>query len=329
VNLRQLATFRAILDAGNFARAANRLAIGASTVTLHIQRLEASLGGPLFVRNGRRLILTELGESLRRHAYAIAGHVEAITADAADLGITVRGTLRLGAIEPLAHLDLIPLLADLLRHRPRVKLRLDIGGTALVSAGVAEGQLAFAVCSAPPDELDVVFEPQFREPIGLLVPSDHEVAAPSTAVPASALAGQPILLSEPGCAYRTHITETFARRGIELDIHAEIGSTRALIAAVRAGMGLALVPLAGLEPLPDGLTARSIDGVDPGLEIGIVRPRAGEPYSALASQVIASIRASAPAWRTIDHPTAIGRGLDRSDASVNGSGRPVVAGRRR
>lgn len=299
MELRELATFRAIVDAGNFARAAARLGIGASTVTLHVQNLEAELGGPLFVRRGRRLDLTELGDSVRRHAEAIAGHLEAITGEAAELGTATRGTLRLGAVEPLAHLDLAPLLARLARGRPAIKLRLHVGGTALLSAGVAEGRLAFALASDPPPELELLFEPLLREPVGLLLPAGHALAhgAADQAVPARHLAGHPIVASERGCAYRAHILDAFARAGVDLDVRAEIASTPAVVAAVRAGLGVALVPLADLRPPPEGTTARPVDGVDLGLTVGLVRPRAGEAHSALASRVMAAIRAAAPTWR--------------------------------
>jgi DNA-binding transcriptional LysR family regulator len=220
VDLRQLATFRAIIDAGNFARAASRLGLGPSTVTLHIQGLEADLGGPLFIRQGRRLDLTELGDSVRRHADAIALHLDAIGEEAAELAAATRGTLRLGAIEPLAHLDLMPLLTTMARGRPAISVRLDVAGTALLSTSVAEGRLVFAVCSAPPRELDLIFEPLFREPIGALLPADHALAHAGDAVPAQRLAGEPVVASEPGCAYRARILEAFTAIGVDLDIRA-------------------------------------------------------------------------------------------------------------
>jgi LysR family transcriptional regulator, regulator of the ytmI operon len=298
VNLRQLATFRAIVDAGNFSRAADRLGIGPSTVTLHVQQLEADLGGPLFVRQGRRLGLTELGSSVQRHADAIAVHLEAIGEEAAELTTAARGTVRIGAVEPVAHLDLAPLLARLARGRPAVRVRLDVGGTALVSAGVAEGHLAFAVCSAPAPELELVFEPLGCEPVGVLAPSGHDLARGDGPVRAERVAEHPVVLSEPGCAYRARVLEAFTGAGVGLDVQAEIGSMPAVVAAVRAGLGVALVPLAGLRPAPAGTMTRPVSGVHVGLEIGIVRPRAGEPYSPLTSRVLATIRSAAPTWRS-------------------------------
>ena len=366
MDLRRLTTFQAVIEAGNFARAAQRLRIGASTVTLHIQQLESDLGGPVFVRHGRRLRLTELGTSLAGHAEAISRHLTAVAQEAAELGSAGRGTVRVGGIEPLAHLDLVPLLARLGRDRPNMTLLLEVGGTALVSAGVAEGRLAFAVCSAPPAELGLRFEPLFREPIGLLLPAGHDLvhtaeagseakrckaghdlahtaeagseakrrkaghdlAHPGEAgsepkrrkaghdvvhpgeregdeagggsdgaVAAEQLAAQPVVLSEPGCAYRAHVLDAFRDRGVALDVRAEIGSTAAAVEAVRAGLGIALLPTAGLRPPPAGLVVRRVAGMDLGLGVGIVLPRAGEPYSALTSQVLAAIRKAAPRWR--------------------------------
>jgi LysR family transcriptional regulator, regulator of the ytmI operon len=296
MNLRQLATFRAIVETGNFARAADRLDIGASTVTLHVQQLEAELGGPMFIRHGRRLALTELGASVHSHADAISAHVGAIAEEAAELAAAARGTVRIGGIEPLAHLDLVPLLARLGRERPHIRLRLDVGGTALLATSVADGRLAFAVCSAPPPELELVFEPLFREPIGLVLSDSHALAKHDGAIPASRLADQPIILSEPGCAYRTHVLDTFSRSGVDLTVHAEIGSTPAAMEAVRTGLGIALLPLAGLASPPRGTSTRAVDGLALGLDIGIVRPRAGEAYSALTSQVLAMVRTAAPQW---------------------------------
>jgi LysR family transcriptional regulator, regulator of the ytmI operon len=297
MDLRQLSTFQAVVDAGNFARAAQRLGIGPSTVTLHIQQLESSLGGPVFIRRGRRLGLTELGMALRPHADAIARHVGAIADEAAGLASAVRGTVRIGGIEPLAHLDLMPLLARVRRERPNVTLLLEVGGTALLATSVAEGRLAFAVCSAPPAELGLGFEPLLVEPIGLLLPAGHELARDGD-VAAERLGGQPIVLSEPGCAYRGHVIATFRDLGIALDVKAEIGSAAATVEAVRAGVGIALLPTAGFGSPPAGTVTRRVEGVDLGLRVGIVRPRAGEPYSALTSQVLAAIRKSAPRWRS-------------------------------
>jgi DNA-binding transcriptional LysR family regulator len=129
-----------------------------------------------------------------------------------------------------------------------------------------------------------------------LLPDSHALARHDGAIPVSRLAAQRIILSEPGCAYRSQVLDAFGRCGVDLTVHAEIGSTPSTVEAVRAGLGIALVPVAGLASPPRGTTTRSVDGPALGLDVGIVRPRAGEAYSALTSQVLAMVRTAAPRW---------------------------------
>jgi DNA-binding transcriptional LysR family regulator len=128
-------------------------------------------------------------------------------------------------------------------------------------------------------------------------------------VPAAAVAAHPVIVSERGCAYRAHIEDRFAAAGLTLDLRGEVGGTAAAVAAVRAGLGVALLPAAGLtatapaapagsSPPPEGTVLRAVADVDLALPLGLVRPRAGEPHSALTSEAIAAVRAAAPAWRS-------------------------------
>ncbi len=302
MDLRLLATFRAIVDTGAFGRAADRLGIGASTVTLHVQQLEHELGGPVFVRHGRRLALSELGEAVRRHADAIAGHVDALASEAAEVGAAGRGTLRCGAVAPAAHLDVAPLLAGLVGDRPAVRVQLDVAGTEVLANAVAEGRLPFALCSAPRAGLGLRFEPLFHEPIVAVVAASSRLgrASASTDAPVTGcdLAAEPVIVSEAGCAYRGHVEDAFVAAGLTLDARAEVGSTAAAVAAVRSGMGVALVPGADLATPPAGTVVRPVAEPDLALPLGLIRPRSGEPHSRLTSEAIAALRAAAPHWRT-------------------------------
>ena len=69
MEIRHLQTFKAIVEAGGFAKAANQLGYAQSTITSHIQALEIELEGPLFDRLGKAIALTELGYYENRKNY--------------------------------------------------------------------------------------------------------------------------------------------------------------------------------------------------------------------------------------------------------------------
>ena len=64
----QLIAFERIVREGSFSRAAWELHIAQPTISARIQALEHELGGPLFVRNSRRVSLTERGASFLPYA---------------------------------------------------------------------------------------------------------------------------------------------------------------------------------------------------------------------------------------------------------------------
>src|SRR5438128_1730390 len=64
----QLCTFLAVLEHGNFSRAAESLRLGQSTVSFHIKALESAVGARLIDRGGRGVRPTAAGRLLRRYA---------------------------------------------------------------------------------------------------------------------------------------------------------------------------------------------------------------------------------------------------------------------
>src|SRR5690606_21280836 len=61
-------TFLAIVAAGNFVRAAERLHLSQTAVSARVKSLEEQLRRPLFVRNKAGAVLTPAGEQFLRHA---------------------------------------------------------------------------------------------------------------------------------------------------------------------------------------------------------------------------------------------------------------------
>jgi DNA-binding transcriptional LysR family regulator len=283
VELRHLETFRAIVDAGSFLKAARQTRYAQSTVTLHVQQLEEELGLALFERSGKRVTLTDAGRALYDEASRVLERMAGLRETMSALSSGAAGEVRLGAIEPTASLRLPAILTRLCAGRPRLALSVEVGGSRTLCHAVAAGDLDLVVASPPPARLGLAFEPLFVEALSLLVPARHPLARRRT-VRAADLKGERILLSDPQCAYRQRIEAALGARGANAYSGIEIGSLLALRGAVEAGLGLAVIPAVMATPPPPGTRARLLPDEDLGLPVGLIRRRdAGRPGPALAA----------------------------------------------
>jgi DNA-binding transcriptional LysR family regulator len=290
---RHLVTFHAVLREGSFARAARALRLSQPTVTLHVQELEEEFGLPLFDRTGRTRPLTPAGQLFADRALPLLDGLRALRETMAELRDGAGGTVRFAAIEPAASERVTPLLGRLRRTRPALRVRLDVAGTAGVSRAVADGEVDAGLCSPPPPELGLTFEPLFQEEMALLVPASHRLSRRRT-IAAADLDGEPLLLSEPGCSYRAEIERSLQERGVRPTWAFESGSSATLRAAVQHGLGVAVLPRRSATPPPPGASVRRLSDVAISLPVGLVtRPRGAPPPPALAI-LLGELRTSLP-----------------------------------
>jgi LysR family transcriptional regulator, regulator of the ytmI operon len=289
MELRQLLTFQTVVRTGSLLRAAEELQYAQSTITLHIQQLEADLGVKLFARQGRRVQLTPAGSQLRDSAGHLLQEAIQIQLTMTELALGETGHIRLGVIEPTASLRLPGLLVPFFSGRPRVRLTVEVGGTQTISSQVAGGSLDLGICSPPPADLGLEFEPLFREALVLLVPQSHPLAA-GEGVEIDQLNGQRLLLTERHCAYREVTERTLLESGANPYSGIEIGSLEALKHAVQCGLGVALLPAVGVTPPPQGTVVRVLQNVDLALPVGLIR-RSGDLTGRVQEIFLAQVRA--------------------------------------
>lgn len=259
MDLAALAIFRAVVRENGVTRAAAKLNRVQSNVTTRIKQLEEQLGAPLFVRDGRRLVLTAAGETLLPYAERLLA-----LADEARHAVREdrpRGRLRLGTMESTAASRLPAVLARYHHAWPDVALELVTGTTDWLIDKVREFELDVALVARPLGSvtLDAPFESVsiFREELVLLTPRGH----PCVRTPRDVLL--PTLVAfERGCAYRCYVENWYAAHGMKPARVLELGSYHAIVACVAAGAGIAVAPRAVLDvqrdldnlsvhPLPD------------------------------------------------------------------------------
>ena len=145
ISLRQLRAFIAAVETGSFTRAAHRLHLTQSAVSMVIRQLESEVGLALFNREGKRVTPTEMGWQLVPIARRMLDDLDRIAISAADVRQLQRGSLRFSAPDLLACTLIPPALASFSARHPHINVQ--IVDTALddIPAAVARGAVEFGI----------------------------------------------------------------------------------------------------------------------------------------------------------------------------------------
>ena len=152
LDLNLLLALDALMTQGSVTRAAERLGRVQSNVTTRVQQLEEQLGATLFLREGKRMVPTPAGESLR-------GYADRLLALAEEARQSVHphepgGRLRLGAMESTAAARLPQPLAQLHAQWPGLVLELSTAPSRQLVEQVLAHQIDCALVAWPPPGID-------------------------------------------------------------------------------------------------------------------------------------------------------------------------------
>jgi DNA-binding transcriptional LysR family regulator len=243
VELRHLEHFLAVAESGNFTRAAARLHMVQSALSVSVQALEADLGARLFDRSTRRVELTEAGAALVAEARTTLAAARAARDAVAAVGDGTRGTIRIGIMQALPAIDLAALLTRFHTERPQVRIEPSThpdGSRGLVEA-VAENRLDLALAALPgPHPAGVDAVALHHEPILLACAPGHPLAE-QRPVRLADLADQEFLDLPDGWGSRMSVDLLFAEHRLPRRIAVEVADVAALCQLARAGLGLALL----------------------------------------------------------------------------------------
>lgn len=245
ITLRQLRIFEAVANHLSISRAAADLHLTQPAVSMQMKQLEEQLGVALIEQVGRRMTLTDAGREVRGHARDIAKHM-------AELGLAMeqfrnvqRGVLRL-AVVSTANYFLAPVVAEFHRRYPSVRLMLKVANRETVLAQLADNSTDLAITGQPPDSLDLVAQHFMENPLVVIAPPSHPLAAESH-VSLQRLAAETLVVREPGSGTRAATERHFTEYGQTCRAGCQLSTNEALKQAVRAGLGLGVVSAQTIE----------------------------------------------------------------------------------
>lgn len=239
--LRELKTFIAVARHGTFAAAGQRVGLTQSAVSAQMRNLEQALGQRLFDRSGRSAELNAAG----RHALPLAEQMLALFVEMGrpEAAGEWRGELRLGAIASV-QTGLLPQALPRFRAlAPHVELKLVPGVSLDLLSRVDAGELDLALLIKPPFDLPKELQqvPLAREPFVLIAPPQL-----TGDDPLELLASQPFVRYDRGSFGGRQVSRFLREQRLHVRDALELDELEAIVRMVEAGLGVSLIPLAGL-----------------------------------------------------------------------------------
>lgn len=239
--IRELKTFVCVARRGTFAAAGREVGLTQSAVSAQIKNLEDALGVSLFDRTGRAATLNSAGQRavlLAEEMLQLFGRM-----GSPDSANDFRGSLRIGAIST-AQTGILPQALLALRSKaPFIEASLVPGVSLNLLSQVDAGELDLAIMIKPPFALpkELHAEVIAREPFVLV--------APLTLVgddPHQLLCDNPFIRYDQRSFGGRRVTQFLRERKLEVRQTLELDELDAIVKMVRAGLGVSLVPMAGL-----------------------------------------------------------------------------------
>jgi DNA-binding transcriptional LysR family regulator len=249
LTLRQLQTFVAVAHAGSTMAAAQEISLSQSAVSASLNELEDLLGGKLFNRVGRRLVLNEHGRSMLPQARVLLDEARAIESQFGKAGHAPAPRLRIAASTTIGNWVLPKVIAAYGRGQDVARIVLEIGNTLEVARAVAEFEVDLGFIEGPSTEPQLAVRPWMSDELVVVCSKRHPLARPRRRVSLAELREASWLAREAGSGTREVVERALQPHLHEMKAQMELGSTEAIIQAAAEGLGLACVSRCTVEDM--------------------------------------------------------------------------------
>lgn len=249
MDIQSLETFIKTAELLHFGQASRARNLSPSALTRTIQRLEEEVGQALFIRDNRSVALTQAGDQLLVYARNSVLEWQQFQQSVAPVDDRVTGTLSIYASITAVYSLLPELLESYRSSHPAVHLALRTGAAEKAVEQVLSGEIDLAVAALPDQKQSrLEFMPLAETPLVFIAPKrvDFPVPLKNKSVDFSRV---PLVVPQSGVA-RLRLDLWLKHRGVIPNISTEISGNEALIAMVRLGAGIGIVPKLALERSP-------------------------------------------------------------------------------
>ena len=230
--------FAAVVENGNFTKAAQVLKITPSAVSHTISKLEDEIGFPLFVRSRNVMELTQNGKSLLPRIYNMIKLEDRITQEKQEILGVEKGTVRIGAFNSVTMKWIPGIVSSFKGKYPGINVEVIQGKYSEVSEGVRTGMLDLGFVTST-SELQSEIIPLYDDPL-MCVTEKSFVPENKTYVTVNEISSMNLLMQAEGLAQDT---ESFLEKHkIKISSKVRVADDSSLVAMVSSGFGISIMP---------------------------------------------------------------------------------------
>lgn len=265
LDLVSLSLFNLVVRTGSISKGADLAHLAVGAASKRISDLEDAVGAGLFDRHSRGVTLTAAGHALHQHAQRILSDVDRLAADLSDHARGMNGVVRMWA-NTSAITQFMPAdLAAFSALHPGIRIELNEANSHEVVLAVLEGRADLGIFADRTPALGLQTSPYRHDRLVLVVPRDH-VLAGARRIPFEAAIEHDFVSLTQGTSIAQRLALEAGLLGKGLRVRIQVRSFDAMCQMVAAGLGIAVLPAAAVQPLVRSLGLRKIELTDPWVE---------------------------------------------------------------
>lgn len=263
MELRHLRYLIAVAETGSLTEAAqHRLHTSQPSLSRQIRALEEQVGVALLSRSARGVILTDAGKAFIDHARLALHQVDAAVEAARRAAEPARQRFAVGFLTGQEMHWLPKVMGALRPELSNIEVTVSSDYSTALGEAVARGKLDLAFMRAEPD-YDLAYQTMAQEPLVVLMPGDHALAAQDVVQP-SQLQGESFIgMGRKARVLRTLIDAYLERSGVRLVPSQNVDNPAMVMSLVASTRGVALIPAYVENLMPGSVVSRPLAGNAP------------------------------------------------------------------
>jgi len=264
ITLRQLEIFIAVAETAQVTKASKKLFVTQSAVSMALAELENQLGGSLFDRHGRSLLLNTRGRYLLPLAKDITAQVSSIETIMSERNDTLVGQINVVASSALGNYILPYLIGAFKKAHPKVMINMLVYNTKIAESMVLEGSCDIGFVEGEIGSREILIRPWFKDELVVLAAPSDPLANNEVFDVAEDMKNSRWIMRESGSGTAAIFRSKMKDYLDEVNIVMEMGHPEAVKRAVESGVGIAcLSALTICREVENGwLKSLKVAGVD-------------------------------------------------------------------